>query len=64
MDLFERLDELTINQMRFTLYGETLSAELYYRTRMELLWELVKQPIPIPVPDRKRRRDREIPKAA
>jgi len=45
-------------------FEEILRDELrrYYRTRMELVWELVKQPIPIP--DRKRRRDREIPKAA
>ena len=62
MNLFEKLDVQTIKRMQFTLYGETMSAELYYRTRMELVWELVKQPIPIP--DRKRRRDREIPKAA
>lgn len=37
---------------------------LYYRERMELIWNAVKQPIKFPAPSRRRRSDREIPKAA
>jgi len=45
------------NEARYALYSEL-------RRRMDVIWDLVKQPVKFPAPARRRRSDREIPKAA
>ena len=47
----ERFDEVLREELR-----------MYYRNRIELIWELVSKPVKFPA--RRRRSDRQVPKAA
>lgn len=63
MNLFDTLDVQTIHALLPLGHGQRhLTAEMYYRKRMELVWELVSKPLKFP--SRRRRSDREVPKAA
>lgn len=61
MDLFELLDVRTIQRLG-CLRDHPLPAEVYYRERIQLVWDLVSKPLKFP--SRRRRGDREVPKAA
>ena len=61
MNVFETLDAQTIHRLA-CLWDQPLSAQVYYRTRMDVIWDLVSKPLKFPA--RRRRSDREVPKAA